>query len=171
MVRVRKRKKRRVVILDKMLENISNGEKELSIYESKRRNELIEEGLKECRELIGKQKSEEKYYFYEGSIDGFNECRLFNSFSDFETRLIELQGEELREISKSSLKDKHLRELHHLYDTNEETDLGKVWKLKGIRTQVNFVYDRLRATRIIIDNAKKTVKQLKKSKIKFEEQE
>ena len=120
----------------------------------KRRDELIRNGIKECRNLIGKQKSTNMYFFYEGSIGGFEECRNLKELSEYESRLKELNEEELREISKSSLKDKELRELYHLYNENEETDYDEVWKIKGRRTQINFVYNRLMALGFILKNVK-----------------
>lgn len=133
--------RRRVgVILGKMLDKI--------ILE--RRDKLIEKGLTECKGLLGKQRGRNMYFFYEGSIEGFEECRNLNEFLDYELRLKELNQEELREIGKSSLKDEELRELYHLYNRDEETDINEVWKIKGRRTQINFVYERLVAFNFLV---------------------
>lgn len=131
----------------KDLEKSVKGTDNLSSYESGYRNELADAGIIECRELIGKQKSSEMYYFYEGSIDGFEECKKYSKLSDFEKRLKGLEAKEHREISCSSLKDKELREMLGIYDDNEETDINEVWKMKGIRTQVEYVYEGLLAFR------------------------
>lgn len=122
----------------------------LTAFELQKRNELTGKGRDECRSLLGKQKTLEDYFFYEGSIDGFEECRNFKKFSDFEKRINELYNEEIREISKSSIKDEILKEQLGIYDKNAKTDDNKVFRLKGVKEQVSFVYERLKLYRGIL---------------------
>jgi viroplasmin and RNaseH domain-containing protein len=129
-------------------------EEMLNNFELEKKNVLIDEGLKECKELLGKQKTANDYFFYEGSIEGFEECKYFIEFTDFRKRLEELHFEEIREISKSSLKNEILREYFKIYRKDEETDYEKVFKIKGIKTQISFVYEKLmlyRGLREMID--------------------
>lgn len=145
----RTKEKIKVAILDKMLDNF--------ILEQK--HELIYKGIEKCRNLLGKQKSGDMYFFYEGSIEGFMECLSMNSSSDYETRLKELREEEIREISKSSLRNnteerRHLRERLMIYKNDEEIDMDEVFKIKGRRTQIRFVYDRITALELILNNKK-----------------
>ena len=102
-----------------------------------------------CKEFISKQKSIEDYFFYEGSIEGFEECKKFSKFSDFERRIEQLYIEETRELSKSWIKDEMLREYLKIFNKNEKTDYNTVFKLKGKRTQIQFVYDKLKAYRLV----------------------
>jgi len=104
---------------------------------------VIDAGVNECRNLLGKQKTIEDYFFYEGSIDGFEECKSFRKMADFEKRIEELHFEENREVSKSSLKDELLREYHKIYSKNEKTDYKEVFRIKGVKEQISFVYDKL----------------------------
>jgi hypothetical protein len=120
----------------------------LSVFEKQRRDELITDGINECHSLIKKQKSPDMFYFYEGSIEGFQECKTYSRLSQFTNRLDELNKEELQEIS-GSLKDPELREMSGVYDPNKKMDLKEVWKIKGKRTQVDFVYQRLLAFKLI----------------------
>ena len=132
----------------------------LSQKEIERRDELIKDGIKDCKKLIGKQKSKEMYFFYEGSIDGFEECEKLCTLEEYANRIQELSTEESRETAYSSLrKDDEetqlLREELQIYDSNKETDLEKVWRLKGIATQINFVYERLKAYQLVYNLIKK----------------
>lgn len=55
----------------------------LSELEIKYRDEMIEGGLKECRGLIGQQKSRNMYFFYEGEeLYGH-----FTNYRDWERRI------------------------------------------------------------------------------------
>lgn len=123
------------------------GNDRLSVNEIAIKERAINTGATECRELLGKQKTRNDYFFYEGSINGFEECRKFVKFSDFEKRINELYVEERREISKSSLADELLREELKIYGRNEKTDYDEVFKTKGIRTQISFVYEKLKLFR------------------------
>jgi len=59
----------------------------LSKLESDCRNEMIERGLNECRDLIGKQKSRNMYFFYEGSLEGFEKCRALDDLESYQKNL------------------------------------------------------------------------------------
>ena len=124
----------------------------LSQKEIELRDELIKDGIKDCRELIGNQKLKEMYFFYEGSMDGFEECKNLNTLESYVKRIHELSEEEYRELLRSLKGDTEekrlLKEQYQLYD-NKETDSDEVWKLKGIITQIDFVYERLKAYKII----------------------
>jgi hypothetical protein len=125
----------------------------LSNLEIEYRDGMIEKGISECRSLLGKQERRNMYFFYEGSLDGFEECRKFDSLESYVARLEELRKDEMREISCSSLRkddkdSRMLRESLGIYG-NEKTDEDRVWRLKGIRTQVEFVYERLAAFNLI----------------------
>lgn len=115
----------------------------LTSFELERKNELANNGMNECRKLLGKQRTLDDYFFYEGSIQGFEESRNFKKFSDFEKRISKLYSDERAEISKSAIKDALLREQLSIYDKNAKTNDDEVWRLKGIRTQIVFVYDKL----------------------------
>ena len=67
---------------------------------------------------------------------------------------------EVREVSYSSLKrddeeTQILREKLQIYNSNKETDLDKVWKLKGTRSQIEFVYNQLKAHKFVFGLIKK----------------
>jgi len=124
-------------------------EDELKTFELKYRDELISKGMRECRSLIGNQKNQNMYYFYEGSIEGFEECKDYFNYSDFLKRLKELHKEEKLEVC-SELEDDELREIAGLYGAPREMDLKEVWQIKGRRTQIEFVYDKLVAYRLIL---------------------
>ncbi len=132
-------------------------EDELSGEELTLKNRLIREGINDCKKYLKKQKTKRDFFFYDGSIDGFEECKTFSKFSHFEERIQELYNEEKREISKSSLGDNALREHLRIYNKNEKTEENEVFRLKGMKTQISFVYERLlgyrAARRIIKDNA------------------
>lgn len=123
----------------------------------KERNELVHKGIEECRNLLGKQKSRKDYFFYEGSIEGFMGCLHMNNFSDYENRINELKKLEITEISKSSLKSEagdidFLREQVGIYNPDEGTDYDELFKIKGRRTQIEFVYHRLLAMNVILNH-------------------
>ncbi len=131
----------------------------LAVPELKHRDRIIENGIRECRDLLGKQTSRLMYFFYEGSIDGFEECRKINSFEAYEQRLDELNKECLREVSCSSLRRnddeiKLLRERLGIYG-DESTDDDKVYTLKGMKKQIEYVYDRLLAHYALINSSAK----------------
>lgn len=115
---------------------------ELTLEAIIQRDALVSGGITDCKNLLGKQKTREDFFFYEGSIDGFEECKKLSKFSDFEARIYKLHCEERVEISKSSIKDDVLREQLGIYDKNAKTD-DEVWKLKGMRTQISFIYEKL----------------------------
>ena len=142
----------------------------LSQLELERRNQLIKEGVTDCRKLIGKQKSEEDYFFYEGSIDGFEECKNLNSLESYAERIQELYQKEDREIIRSLRRDdeetKFLKEHYQIYDDGEP-DLDKVWKLKGIRTQIEFIYERLKVCRLLLNVSEKLKEGLNLEEILF----
>jgi hypothetical protein len=119
----------------------------LTAFELERKDVLIANGLVECQKLLGKQKISDSYFFYEGSIDGFEECKGYSRFSHFEKRLEDLHWEEKRELSKSSISDVVLKEQLGIYDKNAKTDYAELWKLKGIKTQIGFIYERLKLYR------------------------
>ena len=73
----------------------------LSQKEIELRDELIKDGIKDCRELIGNQKLKEMYFFYEGSMDGFEECKNLNTLESYVKRIHELSEEEYRELLRS----------------------------------------------------------------------
>ncbi len=132
----------------------------LSQKELEQRDDLIKKGIAECRGLIGKQTSREMYSFYEGSIDGFEECKKLNNLEAYIGRIEELNQTEIKEIAYSFLRGDDmekilLREELQIYNSNRETDLDKVWKLKGIRTQIEFVYNQLKAYKFILNSIKK----------------
>ena len=119
----------------------------LTKFELTKKGELADEGMNRCRKLLGKQKTLNDYFFCDGSIDGFEECKKYSKFSHFGNRLEELHLEERAEISNSSLKYEILRERLGIYDKDAKTNYAEVWKLKGIRTQIEFVYERLKLYR------------------------
>jgi len=91
---------------------------------------IIERGLEECKTLISEQESETMKEFYRGSIDGFEESKSLETPDDFRKRIDELKREELEYIS--------------IYLENEDPDiLKKIWYLRGLWTQLNFVYERI----------------------------
>jgi len=124
----------------------------LSQKEIEQRGKLIKDGVKECKKLIGKQTSESMYFFYEGSIDGFEECENLNTLESYVERIQELFKAEAREIAWSLKGDTEerrlLKEELQVYG-DRKMDLDKVWRLKGIRTQINFVYENLMAYKLI----------------------
>ena len=63
------------------------GQDELNSFEEEMKMGVIDAGVNECRNLLGKQKTIEDYFFYEGSIDGFEECKSFRKMADFEKRI------------------------------------------------------------------------------------
>ncbi len=132
-------------------------EDELSSEELTLRNRLVKDGINDCKKYLKKQKTRRDFFFYDGSIDGFAECKDFSKFSHFEKRIQDLYDEEKREISKSSLRDDALREHLRIYNKDEKTNEDEVFRLKGMKTQISFVYERLlgyrAARRIVNDNA------------------
>ncbi len=131
------------------------------------RDELINNGIEECRDLLGKQKSKNMYYLYEGSIEGFEECRTLSTPEAYENRLRELREEEIREISLSSLKGddeetQRLREGMKIYDPNEKTDDKKLWKIKGRLSQINYIYERLKGYMVAAAILEKQIKDVSK---------
>ena len=116
---------------------------ELTLKEIIQRDALVSEGITDCKNLLWKQKTLEDYFFYEGSIDGFEECKKYSKLSNFEKRLEELHWEEMGEISKSSISDEFLKEQLNIYNKNEKTDYKEVFRIKGMKTQINFVYEKL----------------------------
>jgi hypothetical protein len=141
----------------KCLEKFILDSDNLSPYELGYLNDMIDSGTKECTNLLGKQKDSQMFYFYEGSIEGFQECKKYTRISEFEKQLKELLAEEHKEISRGAIKDKELREELGIYDSNEETDIKEVWKIKGIRTQVEYVYGRIIAFRTLCSGSIKCV--------------
>ena len=135
----------------------------LSQKEIERRDELIRDGIKDCRKLIGKQKSRKMYFFYEGSIDGFEECKNLNTLESYVKRIQELSTEESREIAHSlrgNTEEKRLlKEEWQIYD-DRKMDLNEVCKLKGISTQIEFVYERLKAYQLVYNLIKEEVQGL-----------
>ena len=138
------------------LEGVVDDWNNLSPRELKYRDELIANGIKECRNLLGKQKTKNMYFFYDGSLDGFEECKDLTKIQAYETRIQELHQEEIREISCSILKDRRLREEMKIYDPEERTDEDEVWKIKGRRMQIEFVYGRLKAFKVLCSMKKKS---------------
>ncbi len=132
----------------------------LTIYEISRRDELIQKGIAECREELGKQKSRDMYFFYEGAISGFEACKTMYRFSNYQLAIREEAFELDRELAKSQTLDsnplaKEIREKLKIYDTEEKTDEDIVWMLKGKRELINFVYNRLRTIRLIQGETRK----------------
>lgn len=142
------------------LEGLVKDEDKLSLRELKRRDELADLGITECKGLLDKQESSEMFYFYEGSIEGFQECKKYLKFSEFEKRLIELNAGEVREIA-CNIKDKSIREMVGIYDPNEKMDINEVWKIKGKRVQIEFVYKRLKASRMVYRLMEKHISKFK----------
>ncbi len=69
-----------------------NIEDKFNDYEIGVRDEMISKGIAECRLFLKKQKDPGMFYFYEGSIEGFEECRRYSTHSDFSNRLAELMA-------------------------------------------------------------------------------
>ncbi|MFH1248657.1 MAG: hypothetical protein V1660_00710 [archaeon] len=113
------------------------------------KNSLIENGLVDCERLLGKQKTIGNYCFYGGSIEGFEECKNFYKFFDFEKRICELYFEEIRETVKFPLNSEILKERLRIYNNNEKMDYEEFFRLKGMRTQINFVYEKLKLYRAL----------------------
>jgi hypothetical protein len=113
------------------------------------KNSLIDNGLVDCQRLLGKQKTIGTYCFYEGSIEGFEECKNFYKFSDFEKRICELYFEEIRETVKFPINSEILKERLKVYNQDEKMDCEEFFRLKGERTQINFVYDQLKLYRAL----------------------
>ena len=127
----------------------------LSLDELTRRDQLIVEGLASCKAEIGKQKSRDMYFCYEGSLDGFELCSSLCSFGDFEAKRNEFYMLETKEIACSSLRsqDEDIQLLRESLGIapGEKTDSDKVWQLKGIWTQMDYVYNRLLCYRAVRD--------------------
>ena len=130
---------------------------ELSPIEIELRDKLIERGIKECKYLLKIQDSKDMYFFYEGSIEGFEECRKLSSFEAYDKRWREIMFEEVREIACSLKGDdentKNLKEKYHIFDPNEKMDIGRVWKLKGKSAQIGFIHNQLNLFRALYNNA------------------
>lgn len=116
---------------------------ELSDIVTQVKDGIISKGIEECGSLLPKQESNMRD-FYRGSIAGFKECRYLNTPDEYKNVLEELNQEEIREISKASLRDKELRESLGLTPSETETNKERVWYLKGMRTQTEFVYQRIK---------------------------
>ena len=116
---------------------------ELSDIVTQFRDGIISKGIEECESLLPKQELEMRD-FYRGSIAGFKECEYLNTVDEYENMLEELNQEENREISKASLRDEELRESLGLTPSETETDMERVYYLKGMRTQIEFVYQRMK---------------------------
>ncbi len=97
---------------------------DIDVYMNKTILEIICEGIKECKSLQLKQKTKTMKKFYEGSIRGFEECKEFKIPEDYKTRL-----DELSVLNKGF---------------GTKIDIEKVWYLKGVRQQIDFVYQRLK---------------------------
>ncbi len=130
------------------LEGFVNDKNKLSLKELERRDKLVSGGIVECKSLLGKQEFSSMFYFYDGSIEGFEECKRYSTLSEFKKRIGELNNDETREIA-CDLKDRSIREMAGIYDVEERMDINEVWKIKGKRTQIEFVYNRLMAFRIV----------------------
>lgn len=108
-------------------------EKILSDWKEK----LINDGLEECKSLVSKQKGT-MFDFYTGAIEGFEKCKGLKSLKDFE-----------REMEIFHRKEFNLTERYYKKQSTEET-LKKIWHIKGIRAQIEYVYDHLKAMNYLL---------------------
>ena len=108
-------------------------EKILSDWKEK----LINDGLEECRVLLPKQ-TNTMIPFYEGSIEGFEKCKEFNELKDF--------GRELDVVNRKEL---NLTKRYH-GELSDKKLLNKIWHVKGLRTQIEFVYNHLEAMNYLL---------------------
>lgn len=93
------------------------------------RDELIEENLAECRtqrDSYAEKGDLEKCFFYEGSIQGLEECRKFNTFRDY--------TQEMRYLDSQKI---------------DILPLKYLWQSKGKRTQIEHIYQHLVAYEVI----------------------
>lgn len=101
------------------------------------KEKLITDGLRECKNLLPKQK-DTMFDFYEGSIEGFEKCKKLNKLKDFERRLSTLNRKELNLTKR------------YLFKKDEKL-LKEIWYVKGIRTQVEYVYNHLKAMNYLLE--------------------
>jgi len=113
----------------------------LSQKELELRDELIKDGIAECKELIGKQSSEAKYFFYEGCLEGLEECKKLDDLDAYTKRIQELSRAQDREKMEE---DEIMFRIGHLDYEGCEIDSERVQRLHGIRTEIEFVYKELK---------------------------
>ena len=113
-------------------------EKILSDWKEK----LINNGLEECRALLPKQ-TNTMIPFYKGSIEGFEKCKKFNELEDFKKKLFIIDKKELNLTKRyyGKLSNKKL--------------LNEIWYVKGLRTQIEFVYNHLEAMNYLLKKKEK----------------
>ena len=90
------------------------------------KNHIIERGLKSCQEC--RDKGEGAPGFYDGAIDGFEDCRRYYSVEELESKINELQ-ERLTELFREH--------------SDEPEKIREYWYWVGYQAQFEFLRDRL----------------------------
>jgi len=90
------------------------------------KDRMIERGIVACELLLPGQKGT-MIPFYKGSIQGFKRCKKLKTLKDFERALEKLRQKELKKETEYIKK-------------KDDITLNEVWRLKGVRTQIEFVY-------------------------------
>lgn len=123
----------------KRIEVMPSSSEEVKEAVEKLKNDIIERGLKACEEELKKAEGNMKH-FYRGSIEGFKEAEEIYDLKTFEKRIKKLMEKEL-EMVNDYLKSR---------EEPKEGDrfLKEYWELKGRKTQLQFVYNRLRVFEI-----------------------
>lgn len=107
----------------------------ISEFLDKYKSELVEDGLKECQELLP-QKEGNMIHFYEGSIESFERMKEL-SFEEIVVALEEAHQEDFR--------------LYRLSPALDNEQLEEYWRQRGRTTQLEFVHNRLQVMAMLLD--------------------